>query len=230
MERQRGALGEHVYRERDGRLDRVPSQAGASLAIVVGEVDAGRRQDRDGCRVQAGLVVSGDPVAALLGGAVDDQLVDQGVGDRLERALSVAGVPRREHRGDDVAAAEPLVERRVDRDGEVGSEDPPADGSGGVGVGRREDEDPRDELAVRTGDAADLGTSDGASQFVMAMPASAAASLTMPGRSAASASAGGTLGAGSSRKPSTENVSYSCVTLPPASASRRNRSMSRERW
>ncbi len=53
------------------------------------------------------------------------------------------------------------------------------------------------------------GTSDGASQFVIAASASAAASRSMPGRSAASARPGGTAGGGSSRNPRTAKVSYS---------------------
>ena len=74
------------------------------------------------------------------------------------------------------------------------------------------------------------GTSPGASQFVIAASASAAASLIICGRSAASASCGGVSGAGSRRNPSTRNVSYSCVTFSPARAWRRNRSMSLARW
>ncbi len=75
-----------------------------------------------------------------------------------------------------------------------------------------------------------MGTSPGASQFVIAASASAAASLIICGRSAASASAGGVAGTDSRRNPSTRNVSYCSVTFSPASARRRNRSMSRARW
>ncbi len=75
-----------------------------------------------------------------------------------------------------------------------------------------------------------LGTSAGESQFVIAASDSVAASLTICGRSAASASVGGTAGGGASRKPSTANVSYRSLTFSPANAARRNRSTSRERW
>ena len=65
---------------------------------------------------------------------------------------------------------------------------------------------------------------------MIAASASAAASLTICGRSAASASSGGTAGGRSSRKPLTVNVSYCSVTFSPVRAARRNRSVSRERW
>ena len=74
------------------------------------------------------------------------------------------------------------------------------------------------------------GTSAGASQFVIAAPASAAASRSIPGRRAASARPGGSAGGASSRNPCTPNVSYCSLTFSPASAERRKRSVSRARW
>ena len=75
-----------------------------------------------------------------------------------------------------------------------------------------------------------FATSPGDSQFVIAASASAAASLIICGRSAASASAGGSAGGASSRNPVTRNVGYFSVTFSPASALRRNRSVSLARW
>ncbi len=73
------------------------------------------------------------------------------------------------------------------------------------------------------------GTSAGESQFVIAPSDSSAARATIPGRSAARASAGGGTGAGSSRNPLMLNVSPSMETFSPASARRRKRSVSRAR-
>ena len=73
------------------------------------------------------------------------------------------------------------------------------------------------------------GTSEDASQFVIAPSDIAAASEIIPGRSAASASAGGGTGAGSRRKPLMVKVSPSIETFSPASARRRNCSVSRAR-
>ena len=75
-----------------------------------------------------------------------------------------------------------------------------------------------------------VGTSDGASQLVMAPSASSAASATICGRSAARARAGGGSGGAASRNPVTVNVSPVMLTFSPASAGRRNRSVSRARW
>src|ERR1700677_2394915 len=99
------------------------------LADGVGEVEveAGDRRDRDDGSVQAGRLVLGHALPALLRGSVDHQFVDERVGDRLDSALAVAGVPRRQHRLDDVAAAEPLMEGGIYRPGEVGGNHPPPD-------------------------------------------------------------------------------------------------------
>ena len=47
------------------------------LGDRVREVDAGGRQDRDGSGVQAGFVIRRDAIPAMLGCAVDDQLVNE---------------------------------------------------------------------------------------------------------------------------------------------------------
>src|SRR5580692_742546 len=107
------------------------------LADGVGEVEAGHRRDRDDGSVQTGRLVLGYALPALLGGSVDHQFVDQRVGDRLDSALAVAGVPGRQHGLDDVAAAEPLMEGGIYRHGEIGGNHPPADETGGAGVGGR---------------------------------------------------------------------------------------------
>ena len=75
-----------------------------------------------------------------------------------------------------------------------------------------------------------LGTSAGASQLVIAPSARVAASRTIPGRRAASTSPGGCAGGGSRRNPRTVNVSNSPLTFSPASAGRRNFSVSLARW
>jgi Transposase IS116/IS110/IS902 family len=55
-------------------------------------------------------------------GSVDHQLVDERVGDCLDSALAVAGVPGRQHGLDDVATAEPLLEGGIHRHSEVGGD------------------------------------------------------------------------------------------------------------
>jgi hypothetical protein len=73
-------------------------------------------------------------------------------------------------------------------------------------------------------------TSSADSQLMIAPSPSRPARRSIPSRRAATSSGTGSSGFTPSRNPRTEKVSYSSDTLPPASAARRNRTMSRVRW
>src|ERR1700691_6542390 len=85
------------------RAPRRPTSSGPGmsgwreLAHGVGEVEAGDRRDRDDGSVQAGRLVLGHALPALLRGSVDHQFVDERVGDRLDNTRAVAGAPGRPH-------------------------------------------------------------------------------------------------------------------------------------
>jgi len=110
--------------------------------------------------------------------------------------------PRRARRG---------TRRRPAR--QVGGDHAAAHRPGGGGIGGRADEDPGDQFAGRPGHRAHRRHVRGESQLVIAPSARVAASRTMPGRKAASASPGGCAGAdrGGTRGPRTRRTPRSLL-------------------
>src|SRR5688572_25181026 len=99
----------HPRRSSAQRLDQ--------LAELVGCRDRG--EDRQG---DAAGDEGAEPLLHLLWRAEDEHVLDQLPWRCSGRGLPVLRLPRRAHLGDLVAVAEPAIERRIDRDGDVGGE------------------------------------------------------------------------------------------------------------
>ena len=119
-------------RRRGQRRCEVPDR----LAGVEPEGEDGQRRGGD-----AVVDVALDVLAALLGRAPHDEVVDHLVGDGREGGLAVAVLPEPPHVAQHLAPPEPVVERGVHRHVEVGRDGVAPHGPHGVGVvvGRHED-------------------------------------------------------------------------------------------
>src|ERR1035438_10330494 len=128
-----------------------PWTGGCERADRGGFVHSGARHDRDDRRVEALGLVLGHAFAAGFRRPVHEKVVDHLVGNGGEGAPAVARGPGVLHRPQCLAAAEPVLERGVRWDGEVGGEHAAADGPGRLRIGGRADEHPGDQFAVRAG-------------------------------------------------------------------------------
>ena len=87
-------------------------------------------------------------VSALVVAAVDDQLVDHMIGNLLERTLTITRRPLLPVLTEIVAATHPLVEGPVHRNVQVGGGSELAHRPGRLGIRRRGDEQPSDDLGI----------------------------------------------------------------------------------
>ncbi len=122
------------------------------------------RYQGDHRRLDPGRDVALQVLAAFLGRAVHDQVVDELVGDRLQGAFAVSGCPLLEQRRDHLTPPEPLVEGRINRHGQVRRDHAPPDLADiGLVLGRQHEDPGHDVLHAATGRRRALGhvTEDG---------------------------------------------------------------------
>ena len=141
---------------------------------------------------------------------MDDQLIDHVIGDLLERTLTVARRPLLPVLAQIVAATHPLVKGPIHRNVQVGRRGKLAHRSSRLGIRRRGDEQPGDDLSIGIflpDDVRHGGSVVGRQPVDDGPVAFSAAMRNIPSRSAATRIGTGCSGTKPSRKPLMSKVS-----------------------